>query len=100
VAESSPFANVLHTDTIEKLARGSAVAQGRVYAASGRVKALTHAGGQLIAVVQGETFYAVSIWIRETGLGYICTCPAGGDGDFCKHCVAVAIAWLAKAPAK
>ena len=89
-----PFAHVLHPEAIAKLARGRALDRGRSYAADGRVTALANRAGQLVAHVRGTSVYAVSIWIKGDGLGYTCSCPAGGEGDFCKHCVAVAFAWL------
>ncbi len=33
----------------------------------------------------------------DGALAYDCTCPLGGDGIFCKHCVAAGLAWLATA---
>jgi uncharacterized Zn finger protein len=27
-------------------------------------------------------------------IDYSCSCPMGDDGEFCKHCVAVALAWI------
>jgi uncharacterized Zn finger protein len=79
---------------IEKLARGSAFSRGKAYAAEGRVKALGRNAGQLVGAVHGTSLYAVSLWVKGEGLGYVCSCPAGAEGDFCKHCVAVAIAWV------
>ena len=34
--------------------------------------------------------------LQEEGdsVGYDCDCPVGQEGDFCKHCVATALAWL------
>lgn len=94
--DRTPFANVLHTEVIERLARGAALERGRAYAAEGRVRALEKRAGQLVAAVRGTSLYEVSIWVKGDGLGYACSCPAGGEGDFCKHCVAVAVAWLAR----
>jgi len=54
--------------------------------------------GRLVAQVTGKQAYRVSIWINGDRLGYVCSCPAGADGDFCKHCVAVAIAWVEQPP--
>jgi uncharacterized Zn finger protein len=31
---------------------------------------------------------------QDDGLDYSCDCPLGVDGAFCKHCVAVGLAWL------
>lgn len=93
--DRSPFANVLHVETIAKLARGATLARGRAYADQGRVKKLSRRNGRLSATVHGTAMYAVSIWVKGRGLGYACTCPAAAEGDFCKHCVAVAIVWVA-----
>lgn len=96
---AAPFAHVLHAEKIERLARGAALTRGQAYVAQGRVGAVTKKDGQLVAVVRGTTLYAVSIWVAGDSLGYTCSCPAGTEGDFCKHCVAVAIAWLEVSPA-
>src|SRR4030095_17034681 len=42
----------------------------------------------------GTRPYRVKLWIAEDDLEYSCTCPVGADGEFCKHCVAVGLAWL------
>lgn len=91
-----PFAHVLHSGTIAKLAAGSAYERGRTYVRDGRVMALTHKEGQLVGVVRGSSFYAVCLWVKGEGLGYVCSCPQGNEGDFCKHCVALAVAWVEK----
>lgn len=96
---AAPFAHVLHPETIERLARGAALTRGQAYVAQGRVGTVTKKDGQLVAVVRGTTLYAVSIWVAGDSLGYTCSCPAGTEGDFCKHCVAVAIVWLEVSPA-
>lgn len=92
-----PFASILHRDAIKKLADDRSFARGRDYFARGRVKALARHGSALVGVVEGETAYAVRVWVRETALAYSCSCPRGEEGDFCKHCVALSLAWLAEA---
>jgi uncharacterized Zn finger protein len=79
---------------IAKLARGVALARGRVYAAEGRVKSIARRRGRLLGTVHGGAPYTVEIWLKGQRLGYVCSCPAGREGDFCKHCVAVAVTWL------
>ncbi|MEB3339157.1 MAG: SWIM zinc finger family protein [Leptolyngbyaceae bacterium] len=32
---------------------------------------------------------------RQGDMNHRCSCPLGADGIFCKHCVAVGLAWLA-----
>jgi uncharacterized Zn finger protein len=92
VNDRTPFAHVLHAETIAKLARGHVLARGRAYVE--RVVDLVCRDARLTATVRGGEVYAVSIWVKGDGLGYACSCPAGTDGDFCKHCVAVALAWV------
>jgi uncharacterized Zn finger protein len=94
VNESAPFAHVLHQERIAKLARGPALARGRAYFEERRVLRLSCASGRLLGVVAGTATYEVAIWVTGDRLGYACSCPAGREGDFCKHCVAVAIAWV------
>jgi hypothetical protein len=36
----------------------------------------------------------VKLWAQDGDLASSCTCPMGTDGAFCKHCVAVGLAWL------
>jgi uncharacterized Zn finger protein len=81
---------------IEKLARGETLARGRAYAKDGRVISLAREAGCLRGKVRGTGLYDVSIWSKGKRLGYVCDCPAGSEGDFCKHCVAVAVAWLSQ----
>lgn len=91
---ASAFAHVLHQATIARLASGTALSRGQAYAAENRVMALTRKGTQIVAVVRGTHFYAVSLWVGEEGLGFVCSCPNGSEGAFCKHCVAVAVVWV------
>lgn len=98
VQDTSPFAHVLHQQTIAKLASGTTLARGRTYAAEGRVMALARKDGQIVGAVRGTSFYAVSLWVGGEGLGYVCSCPAGTEGEFCKHCVAVAVVWVDRHP--
>ena len=92
MSDRTPFANVLHIETIAKLARTSVLERGRAYVRS--VIGLACKDAQLTASVRGGALYSVSIWVKGDGLGYVCTCPSGAEGDFCKHCVAVALAWV------
>jgi uncharacterized Zn finger protein len=93
----TPFASILHRDAIQQLANSRAFARGRDYFERGRVKALARHKSSLTGVVEGETAYAVRVWVKDTGLAYSCSCPQGEEGHFCKHCVALSLAWLAQA---
>ena len=90
----SPFANVLHVETIAKLARASAMERGRAYV--DRVSDLERRDARLSAFVRGSRSrpYVISIWVKGNGIGYVCSCPAGAEGEFCKHLVAVALVWV------
>jgi uncharacterized Zn finger protein len=44
--------------------------------------------------VQGTQRYRVRLDLAGGALAGSCTCPVGRDGAFCKHCVAVGLAWL------
>lgn len=92
--DRSPFANVLHTETIAKLARSAVLERGRGYVE--RVSGLARSEARLSARVRGGSLYAVAIWVKGDRLGYVCSCPAGEAGEFCKHCVAVALKWVAE----
>ena len=69
--------------------------RGEAYFAEGAVRSLRRDGGGVKAVVQGTRRYRVHLWAEDGGLGHDCTCPVGRDGEFCKHCVAVGLAWHA-----
>lgn len=82
----------------EQLVRGLADSgsfeRGRDYFLSGRVRALTVDGVAVSAVVDGGRAYRVRLDVTSAGLDGRCNCPYGAEGFFCKHCVAVALAWL------
>lgn len=92
-----PFASILHKEAVKRLADSRSYARGREYFERGRVRSLTRARTAISGVVVGGSAYAVRVWVGESSLAYSCTCPRGEDGDFCKHCVALSFAWLAKA---
>lgn len=49
---------------------------------------------RVTAVVFGGAEYAVELRSDAQGLSGECSCPYGGEGNFCKHCVAVGLAML------
>jgi uncharacterized Zn finger protein len=93
-----PFAHVLHVERIRELASNHAFERGERYFRDKRVVELHQREGTLHAKVRGASDYRVRIWVKSGGLAYQCECPVGGDGAFCKHCVATALTWLAEAP--
>jgi uncharacterized Zn finger protein len=68
--------------------------RGEDYFLNGQVKALAEEERTIKAKVQGTRPYQVKLWIEGDDLEYSCTCPMGGEGEFCKHCVAVGLTWL------
>lgn len=72
-------------------------ARGEAYFQQGRVGELNELNGKLSTIVTGTEDYRVRLWTEDNDLGYTCTCPLGDDEQFCKHCVAAALAWLAPA---
>lgn len=50
--------------------------------------------GTITAKVQGTRPYRVKLWVDDGELECSGTCPVGTDGAFCKHGVAVGLAWL------
>ncbi len=79
------------------MAGGRSFDRGLKYWAADRVLALNERDGAITAAVRGSHRYSVTLRAEGGGLAYNCTCPLGGDGIFCKHCVAAGLAWLAAA---
>lgn len=48
--------------------------------------------------VRGTESYQVRLWVEDSELAASCTCPWAAEGNFCKHCVAVGLAWLERSP--
>ena len=70
--------------------------RGEAYLAGGAVRSLRKDGNGVKAAVQGTRSYRVRLWFEDGELGHDCTCPMGWEGYFCKHCVAVGLAWHAE----
>lgn len=70
-------------------------ARGMAYFHDGVVSRLEEHEGAVHASVRGTRRYRVKLAVADDGgLAYECNCPVGDDGIFCKHAVAVALAWL------
>jgi uncharacterized Zn finger protein len=85
---------------IRRLAGERFFARGQKYFDEGRVHGLTEYRGQVVAKVAGTEDYRIKLWAERGRLGYSCSCPVGDDGEFCKHCVAVALAWIEESGGK
>src|SRR5205807_6710729 len=86
--------NHLNLPKVRALAGDLWFARGEAYFQEGRVRDLTERHGKLSAIVSGTEDYRVRLWVEGDDLCYSCNCPLGDDEQFCKHCVAVALAWL------
>jgi len=91
------FNPALNLRKIRALAGKVWFARGEAYYQQGRVSELSEHDGKFSAIVTGTEDYRVRLWTEDNDLGYSCTCPLGDDEQFCKHCVAAALAWLAPA---
>ena len=76
---------------VEQLAGGRSFDRGELYAWQGRVKKVTVTGASARGTVQGASHYRVDLVLDDEMLTWSCTCLAGADGGFCKHCVALAL---------
>jgi uncharacterized Zn finger protein len=90
----SPLDGLIERESLRRVAGGRSFDRGEEYFASGRVTRLAEDGGKIVAEVRGTRTYRIMLWAEDGELEYACTCPMGEDGEFCKHCVAVGLAWL------
>ncbi len=92
--------DLLDLPLLRRLAGGEeSLTRGERIFRAGRVDGLRAAPDRASARVRGSArFYRVKLWRSRGELLYNCSCPAGRDRLFCKHCVAVGLAWLQGAP--
>lgn len=89
---------LLTASRIRSLASAITIKRGQDYFARGRVQSLSSTFTGIRAFILGQRVYSVELNAIGKELDYDCTCPMGEQGDFCKHCVAVAIAFLNDPP--
>lgn len=88
--------SLLDRARLRQLAGEDAFGRGERVFAAGRVRSLRAAADRASARVVGSTrLYRVKLWRSRGDLHHACTCPLGREGGFCKHAVAVGLAWLA-----
>jgi len=80
--------------TLEELAGKRAFDRGAEYFEDGHVVGLRDDDGVITARVRGTHDYRIKLWAAEEELDFECDCPVGERYEFCKHCVAVGLAWL------
>jgi uncharacterized Zn finger protein len=91
----SEISRQLTLTTVKKLADTGSFSRGEAYLRQGHVLSVTRRANTLTARVSGNVKYAVTLNASaHQTLRHACTCPRGRGGDFCKHAVAVALAWI------
>lgn len=91
---AASLATLLTRKAVHRLADPGSLERGADYAANGRVHGLKHDADLVVAEVIGTRRYRVRLWVDGGELAHACTCPVGEEGRFCKHCVAVGLAWV------
>ena len=91
---TSPFDTLITQDEIKRIAGEKYYERGESYFRSDHVENILDFDETISALVWGTNLYRVELWSGSRGLGYSCTCPVGIRGEFCKHCVSVALQWL------
>jgi uncharacterized Zn finger protein len=97
MAES--FKQALTDAVIRRVAGPESYQRGLDYFSHGHVESLEEDDAGVRATVRGNRDYTVMLTADDGVLDYSCNCPVGGDGTFCKHCVAAALALLNRTPA-
>ncbi|MFZ5557553.1 MAG: SWIM zinc finger family protein [Pseudomonadota bacterium] len=92
----SELARLVTEKSLRRYAGATIFDRGVGYFRTGAVADLADTGAAVKARVMGSEEYRVTLRAERGTLGYSCTCPMGGDGDFCKHVVATGLAWLAQ----
>lgn len=89
------MAVVISPDALRSLGSDQSYERGLKYANEGRVGTVSQQGQTVRATVAGREPYGVRLVLDGNALTGNCTCPMGAEGEFCKHCVALAIVWSA-----
>jgi hypothetical protein len=83
----------LSESVIATLAGEAAYKRGLEYYNEGRVEQLNIIDTQISANVEGQQRYQVTLNHTAKVFDGCCDCPASDNFDFCKHCVAVSLAY-------
>ena len=92
--ESLLLTKAITDPRIRSLAGDRYYQRGLDYFQRGHVVSIEVFENTIQAVVRGTESYAVEITAKSNLLDFQCECPLGEDNEFCKHCVATALAWL------
>jgi len=81
-------------ELLRELAGEAAFERGRKYFEDGHVASVKKSGAGFKGIVLGSEPYTVRVVARGDSFEHDCSCPVGGEGEFCKHLVAASLAWL------
>lgn len=87
---------LLSDSSLIRLAGDAAFGRGAAYYQQGMVVSWNKKGSTITAKVDGSELYHVALKLNQRGLEGGCNCPASEGIDFCKHCVAAALAYRAE----
>lgn len=86
----------INQTTLIDLAGKAAYQRGEAYYANGRVCELRINDNTIIAEVEGTEIYRVKLIQTLKVFEGSCDCPASDNFDFCKHCVATGLKYIAQ----
>lgn len=90
-----PPDDLLDRTLLRQMAGDAEFRKGENYYQAGAVRQVQVAGDRITAKVSGSRAYRVKLWRGRGQLQFSCNCDRGHEPEFCKHCVAVGLAWLA-----
>ena len=94
---ASSALDFLSPQLLKDYADSGSYSRGKQYFESEYVFGMEEYQGKVVAKVSGTHDYRVKLWAEdEDELGYDCNCPYAAEGNFCKHLVAVGLAWIAE----
>lgn len=93
---ATDIVHAINDAVLRRMAGAPSYQRGMDYFLRGHVESIADRPDGVEAVVRGTQNYEVSLAVDGGLLDYACDCPVGSDGAFCKHCVAVALAWRSR----
>ncbi|KJS06093.1 MAG: hypothetical protein VR73_10650 [Gammaproteobacteria bacterium BRH_c0] len=85
---------IIDNELIERLAGPAAYQRGLDYFRNGHVSEISKRGNTITALVEGTETWQAKLKHTASIFEGSCDCPASDGIDFCKHCVAAALAYM------
>jgi uncharacterized Zn finger protein len=92
---TASLSRLITPDHLRRLAGRTFFSRGEEYYSDGHVRLIRCDGEVIAATVMGTETYRVKLWAEDGELAASCSCPLGDEAQFCKHCVATGLAWIA-----